>query len=99
MRSCRLLESATDNTAEHVNAHTLALHLAASLILLVGRDTNDISLKIPTTNILDKLLQSLTAAQIKPLLQRLNVDRAESLADLDSDTNANELLETGDVGG
>lgn len=98
-RSCRLLKTTTDHTAEHINANTLALDFTAGLIFLVGRDKNNGALNLPTANILNKLLQSLTATQIKPPLQRLRRDGTESLSALDGNADADQLLEAGDVGG
>lgn len=76
----------------------LTLHLAASLILLVGGDTDNSTINLPATDIRDKLVKGLTAAQIKPLLEGVGRDRAEGLADLHGDADADELLEARDVG-
>lgn len=93
-----LLETAADHTAEHIDADTLALDLAACLILLVGGDGNNVTLDLPAADISDELAEGITAAHIEPLLQRVGGDRAEGLANLDGDADADQLLETGDIG-
>lgn len=98
-RSCGLLEATADNAAEHVDTDTLALDLAAGLVLLVGRDADDITLDLPAADVGNELGQGVTAAQVEPLLEGLGGDGAEGLANLDGDADADELLETGDIGG
>lgn len=102
IRSCSLLETPADDTAEHVNTDTLALDLAAGLVLLVGghldHGVGAGLVNLPAADLGDELLESLAAAQVEPLLQNLGRDLTEGLADLNGNADAHELLEAGNVG-
>lgn len=96
---CRKLKATTNNTAELLDTNVLALNLGAGLVLLVSRNTDNSTINLPSADVNDELIKRITAANIEPGLEVLGSDGAEGLSDLDSDANAHELLETGDVGG
>lgn len=77
----------------------LALNLGAGLVLLVGRHTDDGAINLPAADVNNELVKRVTAADIEPGLQVLGSDGAEGVADLDGDSDANELLEAGHIGG
>lgn len=97
-----LLEASADDAAEHVNADALALDLAADLVLLVrGHLDHGVGAGLvdhPAADLGDELLEGLTVGKVQPLLQNVGVDLTEGLSDLDGDTDAHKLLETGNVG-
>lgn len=97
-KSCSLLKPPSKHTTKLLNTNPFTLNLTTSFILLIRGHLNDITLDLPVTNLLDKLHQRLLVAQVQPLLQNLSVDLPESLADLDGNTDAHELLEPGHIG-
>lgn len=97
-KSCSLLKPPSKHTTKLLNTNPFTLNLTTGLILLIRGHLDDSTLNLPVTNLLDKLHQRLLVAEIQPLLQNLSANLPESLADLDGDTDAHELLEPGHVG-
>ena len=96
-KSCSLLKPPSKHTTKLLNTNPFTLNLATGLILLIRGHLDDSTLNLPVTNLLDKLHQRLLVAEIQPLLQNLSANLPESLADLDGDTDAHELLEPGHI--
>lgn len=96
----RLLETSSYDTAEHVDTDTLALDLAAGLVLLVLGHSHDGSglVDLPSADIDDELLEGLTASQVQPLSEHVGADLTECLANFDGNADTHQLLEPGDVG-
>jgi len=99
---CGLLKTPSEHTAELLNADAFALDFTAGFVLFVrghlDNNTGARLVDLPVADFSNKLLKSFTTPQVKPCLKHIGVDLAEGLADLDGNTNAHELFETGDIG-